>query len=112
LEHNTPQASSQMYLVEILLPMRDNEGHPFAASTYESLRDELSERYGGVTAFTRAPAEGEANAADGKVRDDIVVYEVMTETIDRHWWQLCRRRMEKIFRQDEIVVRAIAFDKL
>jgi hypothetical protein len=101
-----------MYLVEILLPLRDNEGHPFAARTYDTLRDELSERYGGVTAFTRAPAEGETKTAGGKVRDDIVVYEVMTEKIDRHWWQMCRKRLEKTFQQDEIVVRASAFDKL
>jgi hypothetical protein len=40
-----------MYLVETLLPLLDNEGHPFAARIYEALRDELSELYGGVTAF-------------------------------------------------------------
>jgi hypothetical protein len=101
-----------MYLIEILLPLRDNEGHPFAARTYKILRDELSEQYGGVTAFTRAPAEGESKAANGKVHDDIVVYEVMTETIDHHWWKLYREGLEKTFQQDEIVVRAIAFDKL
>jgi len=101
-----------MYLIEILLPLRDNEDRPFAASTYKRLRDELSEQYGGVTAFTRAPAEGETKAAHGKVHDDIVVYEVMTETIDHHWWKLYREGLEKTFQQDEIVVRAIAFDKL
>jgi len=42
-----------MYLIEILLPVLDNEGRPFAAKTYRTLRDELTERYGGVTAFTR-----------------------------------------------------------
>jgi hypothetical protein len=101
-----------MYLVEILLPLRDNEGRPFAARTYESLRDGLSEQYGGVTAFTRAPAEGETRSAGGKVHDDIVVYEVMTEKIDREWWKVYRESLEKTFQQAEIVVRAIAFDKL
>jgi hypothetical protein len=101
-----------MYLIEILVPVRDNEGHPFAAKTYQTLRDELTEQYGGVTVFTRAPAEGETKAAGGKVHDDIVVYEVMTEKIDRHWWKLYRESLERTFQQDEIVVRAIAFDKL
>jgi hypothetical protein len=45
---------NEMYLIEILLPVRDNEGRPFAATSYQSLRDELTEHYGGVTAFTRA----------------------------------------------------------
>jgi hypothetical protein len=30
-----------MYLIEILLPITDNESRPFAAKTYQSLRDEL-----------------------------------------------------------------------
>jgi hypothetical protein len=32
-----------MYLIEILLPVRDNEDQPFAAKTYQSLCDELTE---------------------------------------------------------------------
>jgi hypothetical protein len=101
-----------MYLIEILLPLRDKKERPFAARIYQSLRDDLTERYGGVTAFTRAPAEGETRAGSGKVHDDIVLFEVMTDKIDRHWWKQYRESLERTFEQDEIVVRAIAFDKL
>jgi len=97
-----------MYLIEILLPLRDKKGRPFAARIYQSLRDDLTERYRGVTAFTRAPAEGETRAGSGKVRDDIVLFEVMTDKIDRHWWKQYRESLERTFEQDEIVVRAIA----
>jgi hypothetical protein len=103
---------NEMYLIEILLPVRDNEGRPFAAKSYQSLRDELTEHYGGVTAFTRAPAEGESKANTGKVLDDIVVIEVMTDMVDRHWWKQYRESLERTFKQDEIVVRATAFEKL
>jgi hypothetical protein len=61
----------------------NNEGRPFAAKTYQSLRDEITEYYGGVTAVTRAPTEGETNAGTGNAHDDIVVFEVMTDKIDR-----------------------------
>jgi hypothetical protein len=54
---------------------------------YKSLRDELTELYAGVTAFTRAPAGGESRSGPKKVHDDIVVYEVMTDEVDRQWWQ-------------------------
>ena len=101
-----------MFLIEILLPVRDNHGRPFAADTYRDLRDQLTDRYGGVTAFTRAPAQGETDAGGHKIQDDIVIYEVMTEELDRNWWKECRASLERIFRQDEIVVRATQFDKL
>ena len=56
------RAPSSNPLIEILLPVSDKEGRPFTAGLYQSLRDELTERYRGVTAFTRAPAEGETKA--------------------------------------------------
>ena len=46
------------YLVQILLPLYDNEGHAFEAREYVELRGELADRFGGVTAYTRAPARG------------------------------------------------------
>jgi hypothetical protein len=46
------------------------------------------------------------------VRDEIIVYEIMTAKLDRDWWTKYGQNLEKVFRQNEIVVRAIAFDKL
>jgi hypothetical protein len=51
-----------VHLVEILLPVADNEGQPFDAHKYAVVREELSRRFGGITAFTRAPAEGSSHA--------------------------------------------------
>ena len=101
-----------MYLIEIMLPLRDNEGRPFATKTYQNLRDELTDLYGGVTAFTRAPREGETKTGGVKVHDDIIVFEVMADKLDRHWWKQYRERLERTFEQDEIVLRATAFEKL
>ena len=38
-----------MHLVEILLPVADNEGRPFAAHKYADVREELTRRFGGIT---------------------------------------------------------------
>src|SRR3954452_20432370 len=97
-----------MHLVEILLPLRDNSGHAFGADKYAAVRQYLTERFGGMTAFTRSPAEGTTAGDGGTVQDDIVVFEVMTETLDQEWWRAYRRQLEREFRQDEIVVRASA----
>ena len=47
-----------MHLVQILLPLTDNEGHPFPREEFEHLKHELAERFKGVTAFLQSPAEG------------------------------------------------------
>lgn len=101
------------YLIQILLPRYDNEGQAFGYEPFAETRQELLDRFGGITAFLRAPASGLWKAGDGSVsRDDIVIMEVMAPGIDRPWWQAYRRRLEGRFRQDEVVLRAIPVDEM
>ncbi len=96
-----------MHLIEILLPLADNDGQPFAAELFAAVREELVEHFGGVTAFTRSPAEGLWKAGEGAPdRDDIIILEVMADWLDRGWWRGYRTGLEDRFRQDEVVVRA------
>ncbi|HEX5936011.1 MAG TPA: hypothetical protein VFY63_17760 [Pseudorhizobium sp.] len=47
-----------MHLVQILLPATDAAGEPFAPEFYASVRDELVQRFGGITFYRSAPAQG------------------------------------------------------
>ena len=47
-----------MHLIHILLPLTDNAGRPLGRKLFRAVADELTERFGGLTAHTRAPAEG------------------------------------------------------
>jgi hypothetical protein len=94
------------YLIQILLPLSDNHGRPFGPSEYQRVRRELRERWGGLTAYTRSPAEGSwADDGEDFTHDDIIVFEVMSEVLDRPWWRTYRTQMEERFRQEVIVVR-------
>jgi hypothetical protein len=95
-----------MHLVEIFLPLNDNGGRPFGTEKYAEVREHLTERFGGLTAFSRSPAQGTTSDRGKKVHDEIIVFEVMTETLDAAWWRSYRLQLERDFRQDEIVVRA------
>ena len=102
-----------MYLVQLLLPLYDNGGRGFSAEHYAAVRRELTERFGGLTAYTRAPAQGLWAEDDGPPkRDDIVVYEVMTEQLDRAWWREYRKLLEGRFDQEELVVRSQEVERL
>jgi hypothetical protein len=97
-----------MYLVQLLIPLFDNHGHAFEASDYVRLRSELADRFGGVTAYTRAPARGVWKGDSGETtRDDIVIFEVMTADLDQEWWTAFRKQLESRFRQDTLIVRAL-----
>jgi hypothetical protein len=105
-----------MHLIEILLPVRDNQGTAFPRSHFDRVRDELAQRFGGVTAFLRSPAEGvwkdDGPGRPGAIHDDVVIYEVMAAQLDRDWWQAYRKDLAARFAQDELVVRASAIERL
>ena len=104
---------SDAHLVQLLLPVYANDGAPFARSLYREVARELTERFGGVTAYSRAPAKGFWDEGSGRTgRDDIVVYEVMVDALDPAWWHEYRGRLEVRFAQDELVVRALPMGRL
>lgn len=95
-----------MYLIQILLPLYDNNSTPFPQEEYERVRDELTEIFGGITTYVRSPAEGLwKESSTSTVHDDIVIYEVMTESLDRMWWQTYREELAARFRQEVLIIR-------
>jgi hypothetical protein len=102
-----------MFLIEIFLPVFDNAGTPFREGTFDRVRTELTERFGGVTVFIRSPAVGLWRDDSGSVQqDDIAIFEVMTDAVDAHWWRAYRRELERRFHQREIVIRAAEIERL
>ncbi len=101
-----------MHLVEILLPLLRNDGSRQPQALLASVREEMVARFGGLTAFARSPAEGVWEQDGERSKDEIVIFEVMTEKIDRDWWAGYRQRLERDFEQEAIVVRAREVDLL
>jgi hypothetical protein len=91
----------------------DNNGQPFPHAEFRKVRQELTDRFGGVTAYTRAPAEGSWEDEQGRVHhDDVAVVEVMVDSLDRAWWSRYREELTARFRQTELVVRATLMESL
>lgn len=102
-----------MYLIQIFLPVRDDRGRRYPNSRHQALSTQLTERFGGVTRYSQAPAKGLWKPAGRRAeRDDLVVYEVMAPTLQRRWWISTRRRLERELRQEEILIRAMRITRL
>ena len=103
----------RMYLLQLFLPVYDPAGRPFPKAMFDAVRAELAGRHGGVTAYLRSPAVGLWEDDDGEcVRDDVLLFEVMVDAIDRPWWFEFRRELERRFAQDEILLRSSACERL
>lgn len=104
-----------MHLVQVLLPVFYNDGNPVAQAHFLHVRQELTKQFGGVTCYSRAPAEGIWQQADGaqhEVHDEMILFEVMVDALDHTWWTAYRQLLAERFQQREIVVRAFALTPL
>ena len=92
----------------MLLPVRDKRGNSFGTDSFNRIRRELTEQFGGVTAYSRAPAEGHWDSGKSVERDDVIVVEVVVDTFDESWWTEYRKQLEERFGQDRILMRSIS----
>jgi hypothetical protein len=82
-------------------------------ATVPRRRRRLTEKFGGLTAHTRAPAEGLWKEGPSTTStDEIVIYEVMAEKLPKNWWRAYRLSLETWFRQEQVVVRAQQVEQL
>ena len=76
-------------------------------------RTELVERFGGLTAYIQAPAQGIWTAPSGQREiDEIVMVEILVERFDRSWWRSYVDTLARRFQQDTIHVRALQVELL
>lgn len=98
--------SAATKLVQMLLPLYDSDNKPFKVSMYSEVKEELTERFGGVTIFSRSPAAGLwKNDKKKTVKDEILVYEVMSGDADTSFWEKYKRTLKTRFRQKDLVIR-------
>jgi hypothetical protein len=101
-----------MVLIQILLPVAvPADSHRQSRAAFDETRRELVERFGGITAYTRAPAEGVWTApGGGRELDTVIMVEVITASFDRTWWRAYAATLARRFEQEAIHVRALSVD--
>ena len=102
------------HLIQILLPIHSRDGTPLPNEMFARVRIELTERFGGVTAYSRSPATGlwKRDDDDAIERDQVIMVEVVVDVFDRDWWIAYREELEQRFGQEEVHARALAMEKL
>jgi hypothetical protein len=102
-----------MHLIQFLLPLHDNSNQKFPDTHFSRVREDLTDRFGGVTAFVRSPAVGFWKEDKHTVnRDEVVMFEVMADELDQAWWAKYRQKLQEEFRQDEVAIWASTITRL
>jgi len=99
-------SSRPSHLVQILLPKETGDGRSITKDWFDGFLKDLTDKFGGVTSFLRAPGEGLWQSGGGRAKDSVAVVEVMVERIDSAFWGALRQKLERELAQKEIVIRA------
>src|SRR5690606_36493929 len=96
-----------MNLIQIFIPQTPNQSQ-HDMKKYSDIRNRLIEKVGGLTEYEKAPVSGfwEKNATEPVVCDQMIIYDVQCEEVDIAWWTEHRLYLEKIFKHDQILIRA------
>jgi len=95
-----------MQLIQLYLPLYDADGNSFDPDIYQQTKATLTEKFGGLTMYSRSPAKGLWKEDEqSTVKDDIVIYEVIAETLDRPFWTNYKNELKNKFKQDELLIR-------
>ena len=101
------------HLIQILLPIHFCDGSNVPAELFWQVRAELTERFGGVTAYSRSPATGLWKRTEAEIeRDQVIMIEVVADVFDREWWSQYRERLEQRFGQEEVHARALTVERI
>lgn len=101
-----------MHLVQLFLPLTGPRGQAVSYGFFAQVTAELTERFGGLTAYTRSPASGLWSPDDRSAprQDDLVVFEVVVDSLDRTWWRQYVEQIEVSLAQQKLHVRCWPID--
>lgn len=106
LIQNAQENAEPTQLVQLLLPQSGRDGKPFPERYYSAVRKKLTEKFGGVTIYSQAPATGLWKADEEHVETDrLIIFEVMVSCIDKAFWTRYKESLQKTFSQQEIAIR-------
>jgi hypothetical protein len=96
-----------MKLIQLFIPLYDPLGKKFPENYYKNIKKQLTEKFGGLTIYMRSPAIGLwKEDKQHVVKDDIIVFEVMTTEVDANYWKIYKNNLAKKFCQEELLIRS------
>jgi inorganic pyrophosphatase len=95
----------QTRLFQLLVPQYRKNGKKFPDQYYTALNKELIGKFGGLTVYSRGPAEGFWKKNEAKtIQEAMLVYEVMADEVDKDFWHKIKGSLAKKFDQEELVL--------
>ncbi|KQM77849.1 hypothetical protein ASE74_15725 [Pedobacter sp. Leaf216] len=89
-------------LVQLFIPITESS---IFNRTLQKLQKSLTEKFGGLSLYTRQPIKGIWQDGNQTEYDKLIVVEVMTAHFNAPYWKEIKSNLEKTLHQKEIIIR-------
>jgi inorganic pyrophosphatase len=108
IEKASGQQAIKTKLIQLFLPTIAKNGKPFPRSYYDTVREQLTDKFNGVSMYFNSKVSGVWKDEDAKlVKDELMVFEVMSDAITLDFWKSYQRSLQKQFKQESILIRCM-----
>lgn len=102
-----------MYQIQLLLSLYNNEGKAFPSSHYEKVKLFFNDKFGGITMYTRTSVVGLwKESPHSTVKDELIIYEILSDQLEKDFWQHYKSDLQSLFQQEEMVIKACEINLL
>lgn len=100
-------------LYQLYLPLNYHDGRPIEEDKFSLTQKELVDRFGGLTSTPPGyPLEGLWHSPQGVVKDDIVIWTVLSQLDEDQFFNEYKEKLRKRFVQEEIFLVKIPAEAL
>lgn len=97
-----------LHVIQLMLPLYLHERETAPADHLHAMvKAELTRHFGRCNAHHRRHAGGRWHEGGQGLRDEMVIYEVMSHWLDAAWWDWYQEVIETRFRQIDVTIRVL-----
>lgn len=93
-------------LIQIFLPATSTKSKSYPQDLYDQLLQKLTTKFKGATSYQKSSVTGFWKNDEGKKeKDELIIFEVMSDEFDVDFWERYKEELKKAFKQKDIVIR-------
>ncbi len=108
IEKSRNKSIKNSKLIQLFLPTTSENGKAFPGTYFHAVKQKLGKKFDSLSVYLKSPLIGNIkNDEPTLAKDTVLVYEVISDTVETDYWSQYQQFLQKQFKQDYIVIRCL-----
>lgn len=108
IEKSRSRSVKNSKLIQLFLPTTAENGKAFPGTYFHAVKQKLSKKFDSLSVYLKSPViEHIKDDGPTLAKDTVLVYEVVSDSVETDYWSQYQQFLQKQFKQDDIVIRCL-----